>query len=167
MEAARLIKRFSQLAVAESDTFTVRRAARLISFYLGARIEVGDASQYLFHYARNQGYKIPPYPFAGTGEIKEFFADWDARDLPGCYERLGVGSADYPHLPERTIVVVMDARFRRRAFFLEGVLYKQDKGFCGLAESGVCERLSDAALAALLNDILLFLEGKDLRGPVF
>ncbi len=144
--------------VYERDRMTLRRLARVLSFYMGDRIEVGDASQYIFHYARTQGYKIPAYPLAGNGEIKQFFADQQVKNIPAWYEKLGVGREQYERLNQQTIVVVSNVRFRRKAFFLEGLLCKHDKGFYSLEESGLPQRLSDEQLEGLLSDIFDYLE---------
>ncbi len=153
-----VVGRFASLIALEHERTTLRRLAKVFSFYMGDRIEVGDASAYIFHYARSQGYKIPAYPLAGNGEIKEFFADQGVRNIPEWYEKLGVERQQYEHLNQQTIVVVANVRFRRKAFFLDGLLSKHDKGFYPLEESGVPLRLSDEQLAQLLVEIFDFLE---------
>ena len=152
-----MIERFAEVMVLERERMTLRRLARVFSFYMGDRIEVGDASAYIFHYARTQGYKIPPYPLAGNGEIKQFFADQHVHDIPSWYEKLGVDWEQYERLNQKTIVVVSNARFKHKAFFLDGLLCKHDKGFYPLEESGVALRLSDEQLEGLLDAIFDFL----------
>lgn len=153
-----MIERFAQVMMLERERMTLRRLARVFSFYMGDRIEVGDASRYIFHYARSQGYKIPAYPLAGNGEIKQFFADQGVRNIPEWYEKLGVGREQYERLNQQTIVVVSNVRFKRKAFFLEGLLCKHDKGFYPLEESGVPLRLTDHQLEGLLEDIFAYLQ---------
>jgi hypothetical protein len=164
-KAARgVLERTAALLVAEADQTTVKQAARILSAVLGDRAEVGDASAYLFHYARSQGYNIPPYPLAGNGEIREFFADQGVEDVPSWYERIGIDHAAYERLPRSTIVAVRHRTFTRKAFLLPGVFYRQDSGFCGLEESGLIARMDDTALVALLDGVFDFL-ASDGHGP--
>lgn len=116
-------------------------AARLVSVLLGPGVEVGDASRYLVRYARQQGYDIPAFAYAGCGEMKQFYRDQGVRDDPGWYEKLGVPHDEARFLYDRTIIVVRDFSFRRMAIVLRGSYHHRDGGFCSLAESGLIERL--------------------------
>lgn len=157
-------------------------AARAIATLLGRNIEVGDASRYLVRYARQQGYDIPEYAYAGCGEMKQFYRDQGVHDDPGWYEKLGVPRDEARFLYGRTIIVVRDFEYRRMAMVLHGCYHQQEKGFCSLAESGLIERLGGEpgigarrietrpgeALDDLLRAILAFVLRGDTGGrPVF
>ena len=131
-----------------------RRQKERLSFVLGDRAQVGDASRYIFAYARHRGYDLPPYPLAGCGEIREFFADEGVRNVPDWYEKkLGLDERAYEALPSQTIVVVRDRADRRKAFFLDA--------YENLADSGFARTLSEDDLEALLSRMLAFLTGDD------
>ena len=72
----------ARLLELEGDRWRPHRALELLSFVLGDRAQVGDASRYLFAYARHRGYDLPPYLLAGCGEIRAFFADEGVRNVP-------------------------------------------------------------------------------------
>lgn len=44
----------------------------------------------IWEVARHEGYTIPAYPMAGCGDVREFLADYGARDVPSWYEARGV-----------------------------------------------------------------------------
>ena len=159
-----VVSRIARLLELEGDRWRPHRALELLSFVLGDRAQVGDASRYLFAYARHRGYDLPPYPLAGCGEIRAFFADEGVRNVPEWYERkLGVPPQLYAQLPARTIVAVRDAANRRRAFVLDSVRHAQDAGFAGLAESGLSRTLPPEGLAELLDAVMAFLLGDPVR----
>ena len=166
--------RLARLIVLERDRWSPHRLAELLSSVLGDRVQAGDASRYVFEYARRRGYDLPPYPLAGCGEIRAFFADEGVRNVPEWYERrLGVGDRAYAELPSQTIVVACDRDGRRKAFFLDGIRYRDAAAFERLADGGVARTLSEVELDALLEIMLAFLAGEDeapvgadLEGPV-
>ena len=82
-----VVSRIARLLELEGDRWRPHRALELLSFVLGDRAQVGDASRYIFAYARHRGYDLPPYPLAGCGEIREFFADEGVRNVPDWYEK--------------------------------------------------------------------------------
>ena len=138
------------------------RMLELLSLLLGDRAQVGDASRYIYEYGRRAGYDLPPYPLAGCGEIREFFADQGVRTVPEWYERiLGVDERAYVRLPAWTIVVVRDREGRRKAFFLDGIRYRNAAAFENLVDSGFSRTLSEDDLEALLSRVLAFLTGDD------
>lgn len=154
--------RFAQLAALEGDRWTAHRMLDALSHMLGDRAQVGDASRYIFAYARQRGYDLPAYPLAGCGEIREFFADEGVRAIPEWYARkLGLDEAAYAKLLSQTIVVVRDRDNRRRAFFLDGIRYRNAAVFENLADSGFARTLDEAELSALLRHMLSFLIGDD------
>ena len=63
-----VVSRIARLLELEGDRWRPHRALELLSFVLGDRAQVGDASRYIFAYARHRGYDLPPYPLAGCGE---------------------------------------------------------------------------------------------------
>lgn len=152
----------ARLLELEGERWTPHRTFDLLSFVLGDRAQVGDASRYIFAYARHRGYDLPPYPLAGCGEIREFFADEGVRNVPEWYARtLGLDEAAYAKLPAQTIVVVRDRDNRRKAFFLDGIRYRNAAAFENLADSGLARTLDEAELSALTTCMLAFLLGED------
>ena len=152
----------ARLLELEEARWTPHRLLDLLSFVLGDRAQVGDASRYIFAYARHRGYDLPPYPLAGCGEIREFFADEGVRNVPEWYARmLGLDEAAYAKLPAQTIVVVRDRDNRRKAFFLEGIRYRNAAAFENLADSGLARTLDEAELSALMRQMLAFLTGAE------
>ena len=152
----------ARLLELEGERWTPHRTFDLLSFVLGDRAQVGDASRYIFAYARHRGYDLPPYPLAGCGEIREFFADAGVRNVPEWYARtLGLDEAAYAKLPAQTIVAVRDRDNRRKAFFLDGIRYRNAAAFENLVDSGFSRTLSEDDLEALLSRVLAFLTGDD------
>ena len=157
-----VVSRIARLLELEGDRWRPHRALELLSFVLGDRAQVGDASRYIFAYARHRGYDLPPYPLAGCGEIREFFADEGVRNVPDWYEKkLGLDERAYEALPSQTIVVVRDRADRRKAFFLDGMRYRNAAAYENLADSGFARTLSEDDLEALLSRMLAFLTGDD------
>lgn len=155
------IVRFVEL---EGERWSPHRLLELLSYILGDRAQVGDASRYIFAYARHRGYDLPPYPLAGCGEIRAFFADEGVRNVPEWYERkLGVGGRAYAELPSQTVVVVRDRANRRKAFFLDGIRYRNAAAFENLADSGFARTLDEPELDALLGRMLAFLAPDAVR----
>lgn len=153
-----VVARIARLLELERDRWQPHRALELLSFVLGDRAQVGDASRYIFAYARHRGYDLPPYPLAGCGEIRAFFAEEGVRNVPEWYERkLGVGGRAYAELPSQTVVVVRDRDNRRKAFFLDGIRYRNAAAFENLADSGFARTLDEPELDALLGRMLAFL----------
>lgn len=152
----------ARLLELEGDRWRPHRALELLSFVLGDRAQVGDASRYLFAYARHRGYDLPPYLLAGCGEIRAFFADEGVRNVPDWYgKKLGLDERAYEALPSQTVVVLRDRADRRKAFFLDGIRYRNAAAFENLADSGFSRTLSEDDLEALLSRVLAFLTGDD------
>lgn len=152
----------ARLLELERDRWRPHRALELLSFMLGDRVQAGDASRYIYAYARHRGYDLPPYPLAGCGEIREFFADEGVRNVPEWYERkLGVDERAYAALPSQTVVVVRDRGNRRKAYFLDGIRYRNAAAFESLADSGLARTLDETELDDLLGRMLAFLTGAD------
>lgn len=152
----------ARLVELEGERWSPHRLLDVLSYILGDRAQVGDASRYIFAYARHRGYDLPPYPLAGCGEIRAFFADEGVRNVPEWYARkLGLDETAYAELPSQTVVVVRDFANRRKAFFLDGIRYRNAAAFENLADSGLARTLDEAELDDLLGRILAFLTGSD------
>lgn len=152
----------ARLVELEGERWSPHRMLDVLSYILGDRAQVGDASRYIFVYARHRGYGLPPYPLAGCGEIRAFFADEGVRNVPEWYARkLGLDEAAYAELPSQTVVVVRDRADRRKAFFLDGIRYRNAAAFENLADSGLARTLDEAELNDLLGRMLAFLTGSD------
>ncbi|WP_080797048.1 hypothetical protein [Arabiibacter massiliensis] len=165
-DGAANVTRLARLLELEAGRLRPHRLADLLSHLLGDRIQVGDASRYLFAHARRQGYDLPPYPLAGCGEIREFFADEGVRSVPEWYGRkLGVDGPAYEALPSQTILVARDRENRRKALLLDGIRYRDAAAFQNLADSGLARTFSEDDLDALLGLVLAFLLGELPDGP--
>ena len=153
--AGRLLESLIALMRSDGERWTVRRVAHLAAIVLGNRVEVGDASQYVFHRARREGYDLPPFPLAGCGEIRRFFADEGVRNMPEWYAKLGIEGEEYARLHEKTLVSVRATTGERSVILLlDGLHYRQGSGFVRLEESDLIEHLDEASLARLLERVL-------------
>lgn len=152
--AGRLLESLIALMRSDGERWTVRRVAHLAAIVLGNRVEVGDASQYVFHRARREGYDLPPFPLAGCGEIRRFFADEGVRNMPEWYAKLGIEGEEYARLHEKTLVSVRATTGERSVLLLDGLHYRQGSGFVRLEESDLIEHLDEASLARLLERVL-------------
>lgn len=116
---------------------------------LGPAVTVCDASNYIYVYARQLGYDIPPYPLAGCGEIKEFFADFGIASIPEFYKQVGIGEEAYAALPDKTAVAVRDESGRRKLLLV-------DMPFCRIERAIDMRRIReiDAQARAALPSVL-------------
>lgn len=132
---------------------SVYRMVPIASTVLGSRVAVGNASRFIYAFAKGLGYNIPPYPLAGSGEIKQFFADEGVANVPEWYAKIGVTDEEYARLHEYTIVSVRGQGADRTALLLH--LYLRNwPAFCGLEESGITHALPGPALVELIDAIL-------------
>lgn len=152
-----LVALFCSALESEQEWQNVWRLARLTSKLLGDRLEAGDASQYIYHYARRQGYDLPPFPLAGCGEIKQFFFDEGVEDIPQWYERLGIVGEEYQRLHEKTIVAARRMDGKRLVLLLDGVLYNNAGLFESLEKSGFIQKAKPDVTAHVLKQVLLFI----------
>ncbi len=137
----------------EAGYFSIYRLFPVASLVLGDRAQVGNASQFIYHFARSQGYNLPPYPLAGSGEIKKFFADESVKNVPEWYEKIGLTADEYAHIHEYTIISVRGRHADRRALLLR--LYMRNwPQFVPLAESGIASLLTGKDLARLLDEVI-------------
>lgn len=94
-------------------------ALRLVVDLLGRRARVYQGDLYIFEYAREQGYYLPPYPMAGSGELRRFLADQGARDIPSWYAGIGIGDELYRELAHHKLLVLMRKDYQRQAIVLD------------------------------------------------
>jgi hypothetical protein len=163
----------SQLIVGENPRIDVQCAARIFAAVMESRVEVGDASAYIYHFARQQGWDIPAYPLAGCGEIRQFFAEQGVIDIPSWYVKIGVPRERAERLYGDTLVAVRGPEFSRLAFVLDGRYFRQDVGFENLEDSGFIDLYGTGTagaerLEALLAQMLAFvLRGETGGRPTF
>lgn len=150
----RLLMLFSDALGSEVSWLNVARIARLVSYYFGKRFVAGDAASYIFHYARSEGYDIPPYPLSSSGEIKKFLADEQVSDLSDWYVCKNITQEGYSSLYGKTIVEIRRMNGQRKVFLYPKVLYKENVLFKPLAESGFIEKSKPADLYQLVFDAL-------------
>ena len=114
----------------------------------GASLQIYDAPQFIFAYARSQGYHIPSYPYDPTSELRAFLADWEVADIPAWYARIGVDAGSYAVLAQRRLLVARDDAFRRKAFLMS-----------------IPERTTDDECASLVERVVAFLSGGRTDDP--
>jgi|GEM_PF-1226158 len=115
----RAFERFLALLQERRDVLSGNDLLHLTIAVLGDHATVNDGPQYIYAYARHQGYDIPPYPLAGCGEIKQFFADNGVRNVPEWYGKIGISPETYKVLHEKRLIVVRNTRSQRKAFVVD------------------------------------------------
>ena len=105
---------------------------------LGPSLAIYDAPWFIFEYARKQGYHIPSYPYDPTSELRAFLAEYEVEDVRGWYARIGVDETAYEVLGQRRLLVVRDARYRRKAFVMSIEERITDDELCRLVERTIC-----------------------------
>lgn len=116
---------------------------------LESRLTVGRASRYFVFRARSAGYDIPAYPFAGSGELKEFLHDQGVASVPEWYERLGIGTSDLAALDARALVSFQREACEFEVALFDGVSFVDDSRFCPLAGSAYLANAGYASLESL------------------
>lgn len=101
---------------------------------LGPSLLIYDAPQFIFEYARKQGYHIPSYPYDPTSELRAFLAEYEVEDVRGWYARIGVDESTYEVLGQRRLLVARDAHYRRKAFVMSIESRITDDERCRLVE---------------------------------
>lgn len=137
----------------ESGYLNLYRLVPLAALVLGDRVQVGNASRYVYHYAKSQGYDIPSYPLSTSGEIKQFFADEGVKNIPEWYEKIGVPVNDYNALQTMTAVAVRGRGTLRTLYLIKGDLTNSWLEFTSLERSGITKKLPGYQLAYLLEAI--------------
>jgi hypothetical protein len=116
---------------------------------LGPSLELyEDASRFVFAYARKQGYHIASYPYDPTSELRSFLAEYEVDNVQGWYARIGIDAATYPALPQRRLLVVRDAQYRRKAFLMS-----------------IADRITDDEQCRLVSRVIQFLGEDEHRDP--
>lgn len=116
---------------------------------LGDRLTVGRASCYFVFRARSAGYDIPAYPFAGSGELKEFLHDQGVASVPEWYEGLGIGTSDFVALDAHALVSFQYEAGKFRVALFDGVSFVDDSRFCPLAGSAYLANAGYSSLDSL------------------
>lgn len=137
----------------ESGYLNLYRLVPLAALVLGDRVQVGNASRYVYHYAQSQGYEIPSYPLSSSGEIKQFFADEGVANIPEWYEKIGIPAQDYHMLQTMTAVAVRGRGAQRTLYLIKGDLTTNWLEFASLEQSGITKKLPGYQLAYLLEAI--------------
>lgn len=76
-----------------------------------------DGRMLIWDIARHDGYRIPEYPMAGCGDVKEFLADEGARDVPDWYRvHLGMERAAYDEIWRYQLVMARNRAYWRKVF---------------------------------------------------
>lgn len=124
---------------------------------LGGRLTVGRASCYFVFRARSAGYDIPAYPFAGSGELKEFLHDQGVASVPEWYEGLGIGTSDFVALDAHALVSFQHEAGKFRVALFDGVSFVDDSRFCPLAGSACLANAGYTSLESLAGalDVVL------------
>ncbi len=131
----------------------VYRLFPIASLLLGDRVQVGNASRYIYHFARSQGYDIPPYPLSSSGEIRQFFADEGVENVPEWYAKIGMADEEYARIHEFALVAVRGRHADRTAFLIDKYLRNWPQ-FVPLAESKIDHALDGMQLTRLVRDVL-------------
>lgn len=108
---------------------TCGRVLRLTREVLGDELAVySDGRMLIWDIARHDGYRIPDYPMAGCGDVKEFLSDEGVRNVPDWYARyLGMERADYDEMYRHELVMVRNRALWRRVFVVPaGVMAQTD-----------------------------------------
>ena len=92
------------------------RVLRLVLELLGSRCMVSDGPAFFKDYGRSQGYDIPPYAYAGSGDIREVLRDAGVTTVRGWYATVGVADDLCEHLGEGRPVVPINKSYQHRCY---------------------------------------------------
>ncbi len=97
---------------------TCGQVLRLLHEVLGDDMAVyPDGRMLIWDIARHDGYRIPDYPMAGCGDVKEFLSDEGVRNVPEWYEHhLGMSRSNYDEIYRYELVMVRNRSLWRRVF---------------------------------------------------
>ncbi len=106
------------------------RLVRLVDEAMGEDlVRFPDGRMLIWHIARHDGYRIPDYPMAGCGDVKEFLADEGVRNVPGWYrEHLGMDAQTYEQIWRYELVMVRNRALWRRVFLVPSGLTQAGPG---------------------------------------
>ena len=99
---------------------TAYRLLRLVEEVLGDDLSrYPDGRMLIWDIARHDGYRIPDYPMAGCGDVKEFLADEGVRNVPEWYRaHLGIDRATYEEIYRYELVMVRNRALWRKVFLV-------------------------------------------------
>lgn len=100
---------------------------RLLREVLGDNLSVyPDGRMLIWDIARHDGYRIPDYPMAGCGDVKEFLSDEGARNVPEWYGlHLGMSRETYDEIYRYELVMVRNRALWRRVFTVPSAVMAQ------------------------------------------
>lgn len=103
-------------------SLTEKRLLSLVEEVLGPDIaRFPDGRMLIWDIARHDGYRIPDYPMAGCGDVREFLADEGARNVPDWYRvHLGMERATYDEIYRYELVMVRNRALWRKVFLVPG-----------------------------------------------
>ena len=119
-----VVKRIAQLLDRSADPLargvSPMRLIRLVDEAMGEDlVRFADGRMLIWHIARHDGYRIPDYPMAGCGDVREFLADEGARNVPDWYRvHLGIDSPTYEQIWRYELVMVRNRALWRRVFLV-------------------------------------------------
>ena len=88
-----------------------------------------DGRMLIWDIARHDGYRIPDYPMAGCGDVKEFLSDEGARNIPDWYRvHLGMDRATYDEIYRYELVMVRNRALWRKVFLVPSATAAGDDG---------------------------------------
>ena len=134
----------------DAGYLSVYRLWPITSLVLDTRVSVGNASRYIYVYARRQGYDIPPHPLSSSGELRKFLADEGVENIPEWYEKIGITEEEYVHLHDFTLIEVR-GRYADRIAILIPLYLPNWPNFVPLQESGIASELSGPQMISLLD----------------
>lgn len=116
--ARRIHSLIAQTDSLEASGVTCGQLVRLVREVLGDDMALyPDGRMLIWDIARHDGYRIPDYPMAGCGDVKEFLSDEGARNVPDWYEKhLGIDAQTYATIYRFELVMVRNASLWRKVF---------------------------------------------------
>ena len=128
------------------------RLMRLVDEAMGDDlVRFPDGRMLIWHIARHDGYRIPEYPMAGCGDVREFLADEGARNVPDWYRvHLGIDGPTYEQIWRYELVMVRNRALWRRVFLVPS----------GLTQAGAGDKAAMRRLAREVTSWLTFALGR-------
>ncbi len=156
---------FEQVLEARLGSIGENGLLELVFTTLGPAITVCDGVRYIYVYARQLGYDIPPYPLAGCGEIKEFFRAFGVASVPEFYEKVGIDRETYADLANKTAVAVRNGQGMRKLFVVDvpfcsierKIDLRREREIDALARTALPSVLGADAALDLADGVLSFL----------
>ncbi len=127
-----VVERIERLLAGGADPLargvSAGRLMRLVDEAMGDDlVRFPDGRMLIWHIARHDGYRIPDYPMAGCGDVREFLADEGARNVPDWYRvHLGIDGPAYEQIWRYELVMVRNRALWRRVFLVPSGLTQAD-----------------------------------------